>query len=342
MDGVHSGTARTAFANESSDYYPLPLSREALRPGTVFADPYGHTLILVKWIPQKGSSPGMLLSVDAQPDGTVAIKRFWKGNFLFATKEVVGEPGFKAFRPIVFENEKRKLLGNSEIGLKDGLPPFSMDQKDLSADVFYKKMDRLINPKPMDPESVLMNLIQALHEQLITRITSIANGESFMKANPGTIIPMPGRAAGVFLAGGSWEDFSTPNRDLRLLIAMDAVLEFPESVEKFPDDFKIPALSSPEQYRKKLESILAERVSQLDITYTRSDGSEQKLTVAEILNRRDAFEMAYNPNDCIEIRWGAPESSTECSTCRRRAPASQQEKMRQVRIWFQKRLHPPT
>jgi len=43
---------------------------------------------------------------------------------------------------------------------------------------------------------------------------------------------------GIFQAGGQWEDFSTPNRDLRLLIAMDAVLGFPEKVASSPDDFK--------------------------------------------------------------------------------------------------------
>ena len=73
-----------------------------------------------------------------------------------------------------------------------------------------------------------------------------------------------------------------------------------------------------------------------------SDKSEQILTLAEILKRRDAFEMAYNPNDGIEIRWGAPEKSEERSTCRRHVPAGQLDKMRSVRVWFQKRLHPPT
>ncbi|MBV5349954.1 hypothetical protein JZU71_01995, partial [bacterium] len=57
MDGVHSGTARTALENENSDYYPVALNRESLRPGTVFADPYGHTFILVSWLPQTKDHP---------------------------------------------------------------------------------------------------------------------------------------------------------------------------------------------------------------------------------------------------------------------------------------------
>ena len=123
---------------------------------------------------------------------------------------------------------------------------------------------------------------------------------------------------------------------------MDAVLDFPDLVARSPEDFKISGLVSPEQMKKKLQSILDKTVSELSVNYTRTDGSQQKLTVGEILKRSDAFEMAYNPNDGIEIRWGAPENSAERSTCHRRVPPGQLEKMRSVRVWFSKRLHPPT
>jgi len=343
-NGVHSGTARTALDNESSDYYPVPLTPETLRPGVMFADPYGHTLILVRQQRQSSDSPGVLLSVDAQPDGTVGIKRFWKGNFLFNTneKEVIGEPGFKAFRPIVMNEGKLRLLKKDEIFSMPGLIPFSLQQKGMESDIFYHTMEQIINPKPLDPEMAMDDLIKALHEQLVVRVTSVANGEAYMKAHPGTVIPMPGRHAGVFQTGGIWEDFSTPNRDLRLLIAMDAVLDFPNKIIRSPDDFKLPMLQSPEHVKKNLEELLEKKLSELSITYTRSNGTEQILTISEILKRRDAFEMAYNPNDGAEIRWGAPENSEERSTCKRRVPASQMGKMKSVRVWFQKRLHPPT
>jgi len=212
----------------------------------------------------------------------------------------------------------------------------------MKSDVFYHTMDRLINPKPLDPETALLDLIQALHEQLMVRVTSVANGEAYFKLHPGTVIPMPSSAAGIFQTGGQWEDFSTPNRDLRLLIAMDAVLDFPDMIVHSPEDFNISRLVSPEQVKKKLLAILDHKASELSISYVRSNGSLQKLTVREILKRMDNFEMAYNPNDGIEIRWGAPENSDERATCHRRTPSNQLEKMRSVRIWFHKRLHPPT
>ncbi len=342
MDGVHSGTARTELNSENSDYYPVSLNREALRPGVVFADPYGHTLILVRWISQTHDSPGLLLSVDAQPDKTVGIKRFWKGNFLFTTTEVVGDPGFKAFRPITFTNGRPCLLKNEEITSKYGYNSFSLQQQGITGELFYHKMEQIINPTPLDPETALLDLIKGLHEQLIVRVTSIANGEAYMKGHPGEVIPMPGRPAGVFQAGGQWENFSTPNRDLRLLIAMDAVLDFPDKIVRSPNDFKISKLTSPEKVKENLESFLSQKLSELSITYIRSNGTEQTLSMGDILKRKEAFEMAYNPNDGIEIRWGAPENSEERSTCFRHVPANQLEKMRSVRLWFQKRLHPPT
>jgi len=341
-NGVHSGTARTALNDESSDYYPVPLAPDALRPGVVFADPYGHTLILVNKIAQTGNTPGVLLSVDAQPDGTVGIKRFWKGNFLFNTSEMIGEPGFKAFRPIVVKGGKYRLMTSKEIGADPGMVPFSMQQKNMKSEAFYHAMERIINPKPLDPEAALLDLVQALYEQLTVRITSVSNGEAYMKSHPGAVIPMPGSAAGVFQTGGQWEDFSTPNRDLRLLIAMDAVLDFPDKIVRSPEDYKLPLLKKPESVRKDLEELLAKKLTELTITYIRTNGTEQKLTMGEILKRKAAFEAAYNPNDGIEIRWGAPDGSDERSTCKRRVPPAQLEKMKAVSVWFHKRLHPPT
>lgn len=342
MDGVHSGSARTSLDNENSDYYPVSLDRAMLQPGTVFADPYGHTLILVSWIPQTKNRPGVLLAVDAQPDKTIAVKRFWKGNFLFTTSEVVGEPGFKAFRPILSGNGKISLMKNAQLNETSEFSPFSLQQRNMESETFYHAMDRLINPKPLDPEEALTDLIKALHEQLLVRVKSVDNGEAYLKSHPGAVIPMPSNAKGIFQTGGLWEDFSTPNRDLRLLIAIDAVTGFPDRVVKYRDDFDISETTSSEELKNKIQQLLEKQVAQLTISYTRSDGSKQELTLTEILQRKDALEMAYNPNDCVEVRWGAPENSEERATCKRHAPSNQQATMQKVRTWFSKRLHPPT
>jgi hypothetical protein len=63
--------------------------------------------------------------------------------------------------------------------------------------------------------------------------------------------------------------------------------------------------------------------------------------VADLLARKAALEIAYNPNDCVETRWGAAPGSPEASTCQRHVPADQQTRMAQVRSWFHDAKRPP-
>jgi hypothetical protein len=339
---VHAGNGRMEFKTDQSDYYPLPLTRKDLRPGAVFADPYGHTLTIVRWVPQTGKSPGLLLAVDAQPDGTIGIKRFWEGNFLFNTREVVGEPGFKAFRPIVLKGGRPRLLTNEEIKRAPDYGNYSLEQEKMSSDAFYAAMEKLINPDPLDAESAFRDIFRAFHEQLIVRVESVAVGENYMKSHPGAVIPMPAGGSAVFQTTGQWEDFSTPNRDLRLLIGIDTILGFPDKVAGNPKAFGIPEKRKPDAVRDEMLALEKKWAAELTITYIRSDGKPQTLTIGDIFERKEALEIGYNPNDCVETRWGAPEGSAERAACRRRAPAYQVERMKAMRVWLHKRLHPAT
>jgi hypothetical protein len=150
---------------------------------------------------------------------------------------------------------------------------------------------------------------------------------------------MPGGPS-IFETKGLWEDFSTPNRDLRLLIAIDAILEFPDKVVRSSGQFKLPKKKTSSEIKKDLEDLHRKWARELTITYAKSNGASQTLTLEEIFNRKEALEMAYNPNDCAEVRWGAPEGSAERASCNRRAPASQQQRMRAMRQWFRKRFRP--
>jgi ribosomal protein L14E/L6E/L27E len=121
---------------------------------------------------------------------------------------------------------------------------------------------------------------------------------------------------------------------------MDTIFEFPDQVVRAPKNYKLPKGKSLEEVKKELEELHRKLAKEMTITYIRSNGKEQTLTLEEIFKRREAFEMSYNPNDCVEVRWGAPAGSEELSSCRRRAPASQQEKMKSMRQWFHKRHYP--
>jgi hypothetical protein len=340
MDRVTSGGGRTALADNATDFYPLALQRSALWPGTVYADPYGHTLIIVKWIPQTKKSSGLLLAVDAQPDNSVARKRFWEGNFLFAATPSAG-PGFKAYRPpIASKNGKGwTVQTNSALNSSSGLPPYSLEQASLTPEDFYVRMERLINPKGLNPDAAYAATLAALLEQLETRVRSVDNGETYMRAHPGTIVPMP-RGPAIFETVGPWEDFATPSRDLRLLIALKVLADLPERIRRYPELYVLHR-ESAEEAAARIKRLHAQRSQETFITYTRSDGTLWKLSLAEIYARRPGLEIAYNPNDCVERRWGASPGTPDFSTCRRQSPVEQRARLEEYRPWFHEARRPP-
>lgn len=338
-NGVHSGNGRTAAADEETDYYPVPLSEASLRPGTVYADPYGHLLVLAKRVAQSGSAAGILLAVDGQPDGTVARKRFWRGNFLFAQDPALGSPGFKRFRPVVREGGGGlRRLSNREIEKSQQYADFSLEQSKLSVEGFYDRMDDVVSPAPLDPERAMLEAVTALDEQVKARVTSVENGRKYQMKGGGDV-GMPDGAS-IFETTGAWEDFATPSRDLRLLIAIDVVRGFPERVARRPERYAMPAGKSAADVKVALDALLATELAKRAFAYTRTDGSSWTLSLKDVVDRIANLEMAYNVNDCVELRWGAVDGGQEAATCKRRAPDAQKRRMADYRAWFHERRRP--
>jgi hypothetical protein len=339
-DGVHSGAGRTRLTDDSTDLYPVPLNQDTLRAGTVYADPYGHLLVLARRVSQTGDAAGVFLAVDAQPDGTVARKRFWRGNFLFAQDPALGGPGFKRFRPVVRDTGGGlRRLTNAEIAKNPQYGDFSLDQSRLGVEAFYDRMDDVMSPAPLDPVRAMTEAITSLDEQVKARVTSVENGRKFQTSGKGEA-SMPDGAA-IFETTGAWEDFATPSRDLRLLIAMDVVRTFPDRVMRRPERYAMPKGRSLADVKAELQRVLASELATRKFSYPRTDGSAWTLTLKDVIDRAADLEMAYNVNDCVELRWGAAEGSDEAATCKRRAPQAQRAKMTTYRAWFNERRRPP-
>jgi hypothetical protein len=337
---AHSGSLRTAMGDSNNDFYPIPLTRQALRPGTVFADPYGHVLVVARWV-DRPDQPGLLYAVDGQPDKSITRKRFWEGNFLFASDVPSAGAGFKAYRPFVSSHpsEDKSISLHDNDSLKNKTPRnFDASQGNMSPDEFYARMFKLINPKGLKAETAYDDTLAALVEQLEARVRSVDNGEVYMKQTRAAIVDMP-IGASIFETVGAWEDYATPSRDMRLLIAMQVLLDLPIKLTSHPELFNLNG-QTPAQVRSDLESRHQRLTLQNKITYINSAGSPVSLSIADVLQRRKALQAAYNPNDCNELRWGAEPGSDEAKTCSRRAPADQVVRMNSMRAWFAKMRRP--
>jgi hypothetical protein len=339
-DTVHSGSSRTAANDDNTDYYPVALTEDALRPGTIYADPFGHILMITRRIAQTTDGAGVFFAADAQPDGTVAIKRFWRGNFLYAVNPALGSPGFKRFRPIVRDKSGAvRRLTNDEIAKSPNYANYSLEPSKLTVEGFYDRMDDVMSPEPLDPLRAMKETIVALDEQVKARVTSVENGRKFLNSGKGEASMPDGPA--IFETTGAWEDFATPSRDLRLLIAIDVVRGFPDQVARRPERYAMPRGKSVADVKAELQSVLASELASRKFSYTRSDGSQWTLAVKDVVDRASILEMAYNVNDCVELRWGASEKSDEAATCKKRAPGAQRAKMTKYRPWFSERRRPP-
>src|SRR5258705_3076508 len=120
--------------------------------------------------------------------------------------------------------------------------------------------------------------------------------------------------ASIFETTGAWEDFATPSRDLRLLIALDVVRTFPERVARRPERYAMPRGKSVADVKAELQSVLASELAARKFSYPRTDGSQWTLALKDVIDPAADLEMAQNVNDCVDLRWGAPERSEEAAT----------------------------
>ena len=88
-----------ALADDATDYYPVPLDREALRPGVIYADPYGHVMVVVKWVHADGGKGGLLLAVDGQPDNVDRAQALLGGDVPVRQRGQERGPGLQGVPP---------------------------------------------------------------------------------------------------------------------------------------------------------------------------------------------------------------------------------------------------
>ena len=129
-------------------------------------------------------------------------------------------------------------------------------------------------------------------------------------------------------------------RDLKLLIALDVLLDFPEKVRRNPDSFLWQGDFSIDEMIHNLDEKHRIWADEIRIGLTRSDGRDIEISLAEVIRNMDALEMGYNQNDCIEFRWGIKTDLHTPGSYIRHAPEDQRKRMRSYRHWFRERVFP--
>jgi len=147
---------------------------------------------------------------------------------------------------------------------------------------------------------------------------------------------MPSGAA-IFQTIGPWEDYSTPSRDMRLIIAINVLNGLPR--RSCATRIVLDERQEPREAKAKIKRYHARLIQEHSIHYTRTDGSLLETFRSRGAGRKSAYEMLIIPTTARNTL-GAKPGTEEYSTCRRHAPREQRVKMERYRIWFRETRRP--
>ena len=307
------------------DFYPVKISRESLRAGSVAYDIYGHVGLVYDI-----TEDGRVLIVASHPDNSVTRTAYGQ-NFLRARPDLGA--GLKAWRPVTLvgavKNTDGSYAGGRIRGMaNDKLDDYSLEQyigtiPDPNGDWrkgefsvygrtvnFYDYVRRsLASPdfayNPVDElRQGMDDVCRAIHDRRIAVRRAIVAGVHKREHPP--ILP-----PNIYGTYGDWENYSTPSRDARLKIAF---IELRRAIETYVAQVRAGASTvryDGEDLAQDLWDTYREQEQACFVIYRRTDDSRVRLNFTHIAER--LFDLSFDPFHCPELRWGG--RGVELDTC---------------------------
>lgn len=309
-----------------TDFYPVKLNRQGVRPGTVIYDPNGHVAIVYKV-----TDDGHVFYIDAHPDNTLTMG-------LYTPKFVRSHPaqgaGFKRFRPLSLVDAKLESNGLYTGGYIVGTPNAQL--KDFGTEQFfgtvpdpagnwskgkftvkgntvtyydYVRMSLTLGEQHIDPLSDMAQLVADICVSLQDRVAAVDGARTSgidKKPHPAKL------PYNIYGTDGEWENYSTPSRDARLKVSfMDLLDQTKRNLTAWQKrDATIKYNGG--NLAQDLYNVYAEKAKACQFSYTTSNGKSVLMNLEA--GRQRLFAMSFDPYHCIERRWGArlPEELASC------------------------------
>lgn len=309
------------------DFYPMRIGRDAVRPGAIAYDIYGHVGIVYDIM-----EDGRVLIVASHPDQSVT-RTVYGSNFMRSKPELGA--GIKGWRPITVvgatENADGSLSGGRlQAAKNEEIADFSMEQffgnrPHPSGEWHYGEFEfegrtlryydyvrrRLAAPGfAFDPISELRLGLQTICGAIKSRKVAVDKAILYkihLEPHPNRLPP------NIYGTYGEWEEYSTPSRDARLKVAF---IELRREVERLYEGVTsgAPGLAySGTNLEADLLAAFDEEKKACTVTYWRSDDeTRMRLNLAHVMDR--LFALSFDPYHCPERRWGATHG-VELETC---------------------------
>lgn len=332
-NSTYSANFRVHYDNSDSnnlftDFYPVSVDREAIRPGTNIYDPNGHVAIVYKV-----TSDGKVYFIDAHPDNSLT-------SGLFGTKFVRSNPyqgaGFKDFRPLklvgaTFDSASGSYVGgqivpakNTELKKFDIVQFFGTDRKPLTD---WKKGQFVIDGQTYGYYDYVRNQLSVGNLKLnpVTEIKSLASDicqtvQDRVVAVNGAIkaglhnMSHPDRLPeNIYGTSGEWEEYSTPSRDARLKTSMVELRQLAETLFAKYNAHDPQLDYTGSDIKGDMLAAYNSVSNSCSIAYTKTDGQTVKMTLDDARSR--IFDISFDPYHCVELRWGA-KTQSELASCK--------------------------
>ncbi len=268
------------------DHYPVRITRESIKPGTIIYDANGHVAVVYKVTPE-----GRIHYIDTHPDNSLTRGIYGKA---FARATPAMGAGFKRWRPQPLVGATQRADGSLAGGHvvlspdKD-IPDWSDEQffgternrtrtwttgkfvlEGETLDYYDYVRRRLANAGfKYDPVEETRSMVRALCEDLKYRVDAV---DVAVKAGIDKR-PQPDKLpSNIYGTDGDWETYSTPSRDARLKTSFK---ELRDEVARFlalsAEGSKRLAYAG-ESLARDIRQAYLQEAQACSITYARSDG----------------------------------------------------------------------
>lgn len=311
---------------ELFDFYPVEISREAIRPGTVIYDPNGHVAVVYSV-----DDDGRIRFIDTHPDNSLTRGSYGK-RFVRASAPMGA--GFKNWRPMKLVGGQQGAdgtwYGGRVVVAPDSELPLRSDEQFFGTEMpratqwmgapFVYKGERLDyydyvrqavakGDVVYDPVMETRLMVRELCDDLHYRAQSI---DIAVKAGLNNRAQPSRLPDNIYGTSGDWETYSTPSRDARLKTSFvelkDQIVRFVEMAKTGGDKLDYAGTD----IAGDLAAVYGEEAAACKVSYTASNGEVRELGFEEARSR--VFDFSFDPYHCPELRWGARDPA-ELATC---------------------------
>lgn len=311
-NSFHTGMFRMAPEVETSDTYPIIVSRDSLRPGTVYYDPNGHVLMVYKI-----DTDGKIHLIDGHPDNSLTFQVF---SSKFRRGSAVTGGGFKNFRPQFVASDGRTLRRpNSEISDFSAADQYQKSYRAGRLSINYYEWIKYVmsgnSEVSYEPLKYVREKTFDICNQIGERIKSVevaTQAGIHLKAHP-NFLP-----ENIFGASGEWEVYSTPSRDARLKASFREAFRYIKKVHllKSNEDPSVRYEGSLRRMLEDLADVVSEVTNSASCQFSYRNMDSQLVDIDFLTVARRIYDISFDPYHCPEYRWGAPQYSGEVVSCR--------------------------